>query len=92
MDRTDEILQSLKALRQAVMGLRTEIIRLQSHKTFGDDPLITLRELAQMLNITIRQVNRYRKNGWIVPLFIQRRIFFRTSDVRNLINNHLSKK
>ena len=55
-----------------------------------NDPLISKHDLAAMLNVRERQIRRYRSWGWIDSVIIQRRVFFRMSAVRKLIDEHLT--
>lgn len=91
MEEAKEILSALRKLNNSVAELQQEIMMLKGRDTLGDDPLIPQRELLQILDLNERSIRRYRKNGWIAPVTIQRRLFYRKSDIRNLIENHLIK-
>ena len=91
MDEFQEILSLLHKVDDSVTQLRREIMNLNGRKTLSDDPLLPHREVLHLLDIKERQLRRYRDNGWIKAVVIQRRLFFRTSEVRNLIEKHLIK-
>mgnify|MGYP005962100941 CR=1 FL=1 len=64
--------------------------QIKANRDLLDDPLISKHDLAAMLNVRERQIRRYRSWGWIESVIIQRRVFFRMSAVRKLIDEHLT--
>lgn len=75
-----------------VQQTRNEIKLLKSGMEItDDDPLITNRQLAEILDVRTKQIIEYRKKKLIEAIKIQNRVFFRQSAVKKFINDHIIK-
>lgn len=87
-----EILRLLDDILVTVQQTREDIKQLKcSDDKFDDDPLITNRQLAEILDVKTKQIIEYRKKKLIEAVIIRNRVFFRRSAVRKFIEDHINK-
>lgn len=94
MDNSDvqQILRQLEIILNAILEARKEIKLLKcSTDINGGDPLITNRQLAEILDVRTKQIIEYRKKKLIEAVIIQNRVFFRQSAVKKFIEDHINK-
>ena len=58
----------------------------------ADDPLIPNRQLAEILDLRPKTLNKYRKKKMLEAVIIQRRVFFRRSVVQKFLAEHFNQK
>lgn len=48
------------------------------------DKLIPLKEVAETLNVSRCTLNRWNKDGYLVPIKIGRKVFYRQNDINEI--------
>ena len=48
------------------------------------DKLIPLKEVAETLNVSRCTLNRWNKDGYLVPIKIGRKVFYRQNDINKI--------
>lgn len=87
-----EILRLLDDIFVTVQQTREDIKQLKcGNENIDSDPLITNRQLAEILDVKTKQIIEYRKKKLIEAVIIRKRVFFRRSAVKKFIEDHISK-
>lgn len=94
MDDSDiqQIFRQLEIILNTIQETRNEVKLLKcGNELNDDDPLITNRQVAEILDIRTKQLIEYRKKKLIEAVIIQNRVFFRRSAVKKFIEEHINK-
>lgn len=88
-----QISQQLTQILNLIQETRNDLKFLsQFAENDADDPLIPNRQVAEILDIRPKQLYQYRKKKLLVGITIQKRVFYRRSEVRKFITEHLNRK
>lgn len=50
----------------------------------NNDNLVPLKEVAETLNVSRCTLNRWNKDGYLVPIKIGRKVFYRQNDINKI--------
>lgn len=50
----------------------------------NNDNLVPLKEVAETLNVSRCTLNRWNKDGYLVPIKIGRKVFYRQNDINEI--------
>ena len=85
--------RQLDLILNLIQEARSEIKLLQQDNNDKmDDPLIPNRQLAEILDLRPKTLNKYRKKKMLEAVIIQRRVFFRQSVVKKFLAEHYNQK
>ena len=90
---TQQIFRQLDLILKLVQETRNEIKLLKySNNSNTDDPLIPIRQLAEILDLRPKTLTLYRKKKILEAVVIQRRVFFRQSVVKKFLAEHYNQE
>lgn len=66
------------SIQQAIQELNEDVSKS------NNDNLIPLKEVAETLNVSRCTLNRWNKDGYLVPIKIGRKVFYRQNDINKI--------
>ena len=87
----DEMLKMHNEVMRTLDVLHHDILKLdENRRKIKEEPLVSNRELAQMLDVKPPQLKRYRDWGWLEAVIIQRRVFYKISVAKQFMERMTS--
>lgn len=66
------------SIQQAIQELNEDVSKS------NNDNLVPLKEVAETLNVSRCTLNRWNKDGYLVPIKIGRKVFYRQNDINKI--------
>ena len=88
-----EIINLVSVIKNDIAKLQADIKKLtKTHAQHLSEEWIQREKVMQILNIKERKLQTMRDNGTLPYSQIDGKIYYRTSDVENLLTRHYNKK
>ena len=81
--------EDMLALLEAVVGIKNELLYIREyfHPLLKGEIYLTCEQVCEMLHISKRTLQRYRDDGLIPFIKLERKILFRESDIIRVLEN-----
>lgn len=66
------------SIQQAIQELNEDVSKS------NNDNLVPLKEVAETLNVSRCTLNRWNKDGYLTPIKIGRKVFYRQNDINKI--------
>lgn len=66
------------SIQQAIQELKEGVSKS------NNDNLVPLKEVAETLNVSRCTLNRWNKDGYLIPIKIGRKVFYRQNDINEI--------
>lgn len=66
------------SIQQVIQELKEDVSKS------NNDNLVPLKEVAETLNVSRCTLNRWNKDGYLVPIKIGRKVFYRQNDINKI--------
>ena len=82
--------EDMLALLEAVVGIKNELlyIRKYFHPLLKGEIYLSGEQVCEMLHISKRTLQQYRDDGLIPFIKLERKILFRESDIRKVLEDN----
>lgn len=76
---------SLEDVKKIIRDCLDEYLRVNERKT--EEELVSVKEVAKLLNVDRTTLWRWEKNNYLLPTRIGHKVRYRMSEIKNFINN-----
>ncbi|MDM1347410.1 helix-turn-helix domain-containing protein [Myroides marinus] len=85
--------EDMLALLEAVVGIKNELlyIREHFHPLLKGEIYLSGEQVCEMLHISKRTLQQYRDDGLIPFIKLERKILFRESDIRKVLEDNYQR-